>query len=533
MIKEIETTYKAGAYIRLSLADDDKDADTESVSIKNQRSLITEYAKNNNIELVDYYVDDGYSGGNFERPGFKRLINDIECGYINCVITKDTSRLGREFIETGNYMFKYFPEHNVRYIAILENYDTANPNGVEDIIPFKTVINDMYLKDVSRKIKSVRHDMMTKGLFVGSSVPYGYKRSEEDSRKFVIDEYAAQIVRRIFNLAEKGNSPLMIARALTEYGIQPPNIYKGKKVKNTFTINIWKGDSVKTILTNEAYIGTLVQGKYERVSLKSKKKRLLPKSKWIIKKNCHEPIITKEQFEYVNEKCLKKKSQDDTRMVTYDYLLKGLVVCADCGKTMLVRRVKSTSKKNKGEIRTIYCCRTYAKYRNNTCSMHYFREDELNKIVLDEIRRVLTSYSKEKVLSNNYNSTLSKSDLLKNFQEELKDNKLRITDIERAISDLYTDKAKGLIDNDEFIEIKKSLEKDRKEILNKISELEIMAGNTKVDVLSEKSRQKMINDFLKMKNPNKQIIKDTINKITIDKNKKVKIYFNFNLNGEV
>ena len=136
-------------------------------------------------------------------------------------------------------------------------------------------------------------------------------------------------------------------------------------------------------------------------------------------------------------------------------------------------------------------------------------------------------------MSNNYNSTLSKSDLLKNFQEELKDNKLRITDIERAISDLYTDKAKGLIDNDEFIEIKKSLEKDRKEILNKISELEIMAGNTKVDVLSEKSRQKMINDFLKMKNPNKQIIKDTINKITIDKNKKVKIYFNFNLNGEV
>ena len=124
----------------------------------------------------------------------------------------------------------------------------------------------MYLKDVSRKIKSVRHDMMTKGLFVGSSVPYGYKRSEEDSRKFVIDEYAAQIVRRIFNMAEKGSSPLMIARALTEDGIQPPNIYKGKKVKNTFTINIWKGDSVKTILTNEAYIGTLVQGKYERVS---------------------------------------------------------------------------------------------------------------------------------------------------------------------------------------------------------------------------------------------------------------------------
>ena len=219
--------YKCGDYLRLSKEDLLKK--DESTSIESQRMIIESFCKYHNLELVEEYVDDGYSGGNFERPGFKRLINDIECGYINCVITKDTSRLGREFIETGNYMFKYFPEHNVRYIAILENYDTANPNGVEDIIPFKTVINDMYLKDVSRKIKSVRHDMMTKGLFVGSSVPYGYKRSEEDSRKFVIDEYAAQVVKRIFDMAEKGNSPLMIARALTEDGIQPPNIYKGKK----------------------------------------------------------------------------------------------------------------------------------------------------------------------------------------------------------------------------------------------------------------------------------------------------------------
>ena len=199
--------YRAGGYVRLSKEDLEKIKGEllDSISITNQKNIITDFINSNDdIELVDFYVDDGYSGGNFDRPEFKRLINDIECGVINCVITKDTSRLGREFIETGNYMFKYFPEHDVRYISILDNFDTFNPNGTEDVIPFKAVINDMYIKDISRKVKSVRHNLMKQGLFVGSSVPYGYKRSDEDNRKLVIDDYAAKVVKRIFNMKDKG-----------------------------------------------------------------------------------------------------------------------------------------------------------------------------------------------------------------------------------------------------------------------------------------------------------------------------------------
>ena len=200
------------AYIRLSK--EDANSDNESESILNQKKLITKFCEENNFIIHDFYIDDGYSGGNFERPAFKRLLKDIDKGVIDTVITKDTSRLGREFIDTSNYIFKYFPEHNVRYIAILENFDTFKPNGMEDIIPFQTVINDMYLKDTSRKIKSVRHQKMKDGLFVGSSVSYGYKRSDEDNRKFVIEEEEANVVRRIYQMRIDGKNLTQIANIL-------------------------------------------------------------------------------------------------------------------------------------------------------------------------------------------------------------------------------------------------------------------------------------------------------------------------------
>ena len=515
-------TYKAGAYLRLSIEDEKKDI--ESISITNQRAFIKDYALKNNIEIYDYYVDDGYSGGNFDRPGFRRLINDIENGVIDCVITKDMSRLGREFIETGNYVFKYFPEHNIRYIAILENYDTLNPNGTEDILPFKAVINDMYLKDISKKIKSVRHDMMAKGEFVSGSVPYGYKRSEENSKVLVIDDYAAPIVKRIFEMKNDGITNNMIARTLTNEGILPPDVYRGKNINKTITTNIWKACTVGHILQNECYIGTLTQGKYERVSLKSKKKRLLPKSKWVVRKNVLPKIISNDLFEKVNA----PKRKEDTRFRQYDYLLKGLVVCADCGKTMTVRRVKN---RHHPEIYTpIYVCRTYATYRNNVCTMHYYREEDLNELVLKEIRNVLSKYANNDKLEKQYESSMCSFDVLKEYETALNSCRDKVITIDKAISDLYKDKASGIISIDEFAGIKKELEKDRKENQEKIAYLEIAISESKNLFSDEKAKMKIINDFLKVKNPNKQMIRTLINKVEISEDKSIKIFFNFNVN---
>lgn len=522
---------KAGGYARLSIVECNTEEE-ESVSIINQKNYIKDFAEKNDIELYDFYVDDGYSGGNFDRPGFKKLINDIECGIINCVITKDTSRLGRDFIETSNYIYKYFPEHDVRYIAILDNFDTESPSEADDIIPFKAVVNDMYLKDTSRKIKSVRHDLMDKGLFVGSSVPYGYKRSEEDNRKFVIDEYAAEVVKRIFNMKSNGDTNNMIARTLTNDNILPPDVYKGKKIDKTITTNLWKASTVGHILSNEVYIGTLIQGKYARVSLKSKKKKLLPRSKWIIKKNNHPVIIDKKLFEKINDKS-SDCNVDDTRHNKYDYLLKGLVVCADCGKTMLVRRCKSQAKATKGQEYAIYCCRTYATYRNNICSMHYYREDDLNELVLKEVRNILTKYSKNEILSNEYENTLSNENVLEKYKRELDTNENKIRDLDKTISELYKDKVAEIISNEEFINIKKDLEEEKTNISKTIDNLKVMLGNAKSNLTDENSKIKMINSFLKMKNPSKQMLKELIYKITIDEEKNVKIYFKFNINGEM
>jgi len=520
------TRFIAGGYTRLSQIESTEGL--ESVSITNQKKLIKEFAENNNIELYDFYIDDGFSGGNFDRPDFKRLLHDLECGTINCVITKDLSRLGRDFIETSNYIYKYFPENRIRYISILDNLDTENPNNTDDIIPFKTVINDMYLKDTSRKIKAVRHNLMNKGLFVGSSVAYGYKRSKEDNRKLVIDEYAAEIVRRIFDMKLDGVKPNMIARILTEEGILPPSVYNEKKIKKTYTTNLWKPSTIKHILSNEVYIGRLVQGKYERVSLKSQKKRLLPQERWIIIDNCHPAIIDKFKFNQVNKKN-SKELIDNTRIYKYDYLLKGLVVCADCKKTMLVRRVKYRRKEHKSKEYAIYCCSTYARYRNNVCSMHYFREDILNELVLREISLLLTKYSNKNELNNEFQRILKNDDFLERYSNQLKNNKKNLIDLDKAISELYKDKIAGTITVDEFSTIKESFQKDREKIAKETNELKAKLYKTKENTLDIKTITKMINNFLSVKNFSKQMFRNLIEKITIDKDKKIKIYFNFNL----
>lgn len=519
-------TCRVGAYIRLSK--EDEGTNKESESITNQREYIKEYAEKNEMDIYDYYVDDGYTGSNFDRPNFKRLIKDIELGVINTVITKDTSRLGRDFIETGHYMFKFFPENNIRYIAILENFDTAKPNGVEDIIPFQTVINDIYLKDTSRKIKSIRQNKMKQGLFVGSTVSYGYKRDENNKYKFVIDEYSAEVVRRIFNMRLSGMTASMIARTLTDEGIEPPSVYNGKNIKKTYTTNLWKISSVNHILNNQVYIGNIVQRQFDKVNYKSKKKIKLPEDQWIIAENMHEPIISKEIFNQVQK---IKKLKSGIGKKKYDYLLKGLVYCAECGAKMTVRKSYKKNKKKPYVDKPYFCCKTNIDYRNGTCSLHYFQEEKLNKIVLKRLKAMLTRYSNKEDLENKYNSKNNDMSNIKQFEKELNTYKNKIEVIEKAISDLYMDRAKGVLSNDDFYKIKDGLDNDRTRYQEKVKDLEIMLINNKAKNKDDSRKQKVIDSFLKLENPDKQLISELIKRIEIDENKNVKIYFNFNISG--
>lgn len=516
---------KIAAYIRLS-KEDEKEGESES--IKNQKELIKKYIEENKLEECEFFVDDGYSGGNFERPQFKELIKEIEKGNISTVITKDTSRLGRDFIETSHYMFKYFPEKNIRYIAILENFDTANPNGVEDMIPFQTIINDWYLKDISKKIKSVRQNKMRQGLYMGSTVPYGYKRSKDNNCKFEVDEYSSKIVKRIFKMRLEGMTPTMIARKLSDEKIEPPSIYYGKNINKTYITYLWGISTINQILQNQIYIGNLVQRKFDKVNYKSKKKVKLDEKEWIIIENFAEPIIDKEEFKAVQE--MKSKNIGSLQK-KYDYLLKGLVVCGDCGKIMTVRRRAARRKNKEDSIDTYYCCSNNVRYRNGVCSLHYFQEQKLNELVLEHLREILNKYANREKMQKLGNERTNYESKQKELKKEIEYYESKIKTITLALKNLYLDKTNSIISDEEFLQLKMQLEDDKNKYKEDLKEIEEKLEhnkqqNSSIDI------ENIIREFLAFKNPSKQILMELIKKIEIMENKQIKVYLNFKLNRE-
>lgn len=348
----------AADYLRLSREDGDK---LESDSIRNQRSLINDFVKQHKeIQLVEEYIDDGYSGTNFDRPAFQRMLEDVKRKKINCIIVKDLSRLGRNYIETGRYLEKIFPFMGVRFIAITDHYDSATGSDDADqiIVPFKNLINDAYCRDISIKIRSQLDVKRKNGQFIGNFAAYGYLKDPEDKNHLIVDEYAADIVRLIFNLKIDGYSSQRIAAQLNEMGVLPPLEYKrsrGMNYNSGFRSGSdpkWAVTSINRILQNELYIGTMVQGKNRKINYKVKKSSPIARENWIRVENTHEAIIPEESFQYV-----QSLLEIDTRIAPKRksvYLFSGFVRCGDCGENMVKR---STTKK--GKKYCYYHCSTY------------------------------------------------------------------------------------------------------------------------------------------------------------------------------
>ena len=364
---------KACGYFRLSREDGDK---SESDSIKNQRILVRDYASKNGFTLIEEYVDDGFTGTNFNRPSFLRLWEDIKAERINCVIVKDLSRLGRNYIEMGKYLTQWFPQFGVRIIAINDNYDSSDEQNTSNqiIVPFKNLINDAYCRDMSIKVRS-QLDMKRKmGKFIGSFAAYGYEKDEKDHNKLVIDETAGKVVEMIFNMKLDGYSTLRIVQKLDELGIPTPLEYKracGKNFNSGFRSKLdskWSVSSVNRILKNEIYTGTMVQGKHRKINYKVKKSVDVSKQDWIRVENTHEAIVPRGLFEVV-----QRLMEKDTRVspnCESVYALSGLVKCADCGQNMIRRMTSRAGKKY-----YYYYCTTY-KYHGG-CSSHNISEKVL------------------------------------------------------------------------------------------------------------------------------------------------------------
>ena len=348
--------YKVAGYLRLSKEDGDKE---ESDSIVSQKGIIENKIKElgNEYELFDLYIDDGYTGLNTDRPNFQRMLKDIENGVVNSVITKDLSRLSRNSFEANYYIEIYFLEKNIRYISILDNVDTYVKNSNNDMIQFKTLINDWYSKDISRKVRSGVWARKEKGLYLGAKAPYGYSKSKENKNKLVINNEQSRVIQKIFNMFDDGITIKNIAENLKEQKIYCPDYYDFGGAKSG-DYN-WRAEAVKRILRNKVYIGHTEYGKKINLSYKSKKVKCIPREDWQIVENTHEPIISKEQFERIQTRLDFRKK---TKHKKYSWLLNGLVVCKQCGTKMTIKVIRN----KEGEISQVkfFCPKTQTKTKN-------------------------------------------------------------------------------------------------------------------------------------------------------------------------
>lgn len=507
--------YNVGIYIRLSREDEEKKK-LESESITNQRNFILEFLNRSseNFNIIDFYIDDGFSGTNFDRPAFKRLINDIESGKVNCVITKDYSRLGRDYIKSGEYLEKYFPEHNVRYIAILDNIDTVSDSAGNEMAPYRGILNDQYAKDISKKVISAVRTKKCNGDFLGWKAIYGYKKDEKNKNKLVIDEEAAKVVRRIFKLAYEGYSCKVIADILSKEGVPIPSVYANlNRGKKSSSYGLWCSRTIDEMLENQTYIGNMTQGKRKRVNYKIKKDVRVPKENWIIVENTHEPIIDKEIFYKVQ---VLRERNKNKQLKSNNYLLKGFLFCEECGHAI-------TISKRTEEIAYTGCSYYQKHSKFKVCTPHSMNYQKLEQEILKQIRTICKKY----VNTNNFENILKNSSKTKKLRDSLIGEinacnleKERLMNVKKQI---YFDKANDVISLDEYKDYSNQILNDILKQDDKLKELEKQLNIIDNKMIPDNDYTKVVKEYLSMRKPSRYLLACIIDKILINKNKEITI----------
>lgn len=510
--------YRVGIYIRLSKEDEEKEKYSESESVQNQRTVLMQYIKENKFNFVAEYVDDGVSGTSFDRPAFNKMIDDIEQGKINMVITKDLSRLGRNYVQSGYYTETYFPEHNVRYIAILDNIDTALDSANNDIAPFKSILNEMYAKDTSKKINSVLQSKRKQGEYLGTA-PYGYKKDPENKYHLIIDEEAAKVVKLIFDKYLEGYGTMQIADYLSKRKIPIPSDYnKKKRGTKSITYGLWAQSTVRFILSNEIYTGTVIQGKRKKLSFKSKKFIDVPEEDWVRVPNMHEAIVSVEDYERAKRAI---KSTKGSRVVENDYLFKGLLRCYDCKGYIGIR-----SPDKNGNI--YGRCQRYGRYgKFDVCSPHNFNYQVFEESMILVLKEICKEYSGKKRLEEIAKKSKSKEDKKLDLKNRLKTYEAQIQKETRKLELLYEDRLSEIITVDSYVENANRIKTQVKEYQERIKEIEKELSGEENSKSKDEKLNNLVDEFLDMEKPNKEIIREFIERIEIHSDKQVDIYFNF------
>ena len=463
-------------YCRLSLEDG---KDNESMSISNQKLLLKDFAEKNGMFNCEFYVDDGFTGRNFNRPAFQRMINDIEAGRISCVITKDLSRLGRNYIESGSYMEVFFPKHNVRYIAITDNYDSLNKQEM-DIAPFKNILNDMYSRDISKKVLAGRMIRSRQGKFCGGQPPLGLMRDPDDNGHLIIDPETAPIIRRIFDLALDGFGNMKICKVLMEERIPITRMQTGTDCDVNYYA--WSGSRISTILRNPFYKGAHVVCKTHQKGIRSNTYNIIPREQREVIEDCHEAIIPKAEWEKVQQLIDRRPPIMKGNSCPYYNIFHGIVYCATCGKSMQVRYEKvgrtnkdrRTGKEREPIDKAYYICQTYNRLGKDACTSHKIEARDLYNLVLSDIQEVAAMALKDKEafydrLSRRMEKQyLADTDSLKKEYENLAQRNQEIDD---TFISLYADKAKGILTEKRFLKLTDAMEKEQESNQNRMQEI--------------------------------------------------------------
>ena len=508
--------YHVALYIRLSKEDENEGP---SESVNNQKSMLDEFVRQHRLSVFDTYIDDGWSGTNFDRPAFQRMIADIEARRVNMVITKDLSRLGRDYILTGHYMERYFPEHRVRYVSLLDGVDTGVDSTANDITPFRAIMNDMYAKDISKKISSVKHDKQRKGLFIGGKPVYGYKMHPGEKNRIVIDEEAAPVVRRVFAMALLGQSCRQIATRLNAEGVPPPSVYAGLPVANPGPYTgLWSSESIARTLLNETYIGNMVQGRSRKISYKSKKCVHQPPTEWIVVENTHEPLIDRETFYRVQAMV---DSRRHTRSRTYDFLLKGIIFCHECGYPLAVINRKNAA----GEDVLYFVCRTYQRFtKSGMCTSHTIQERTVTQAVQVQLRKVCERCLREDDLFSIAEQEAAKARAASAVEKEMAALKVRAETLTTNLDRMYMDKLSGLLAEADFERLYRRIRQERSELEERMKALR---AQEKSPLSPEEQVREMVKRFRDGISSDRELLVNLVERVELTQDKQVIIKFRF------
>ena len=520
-------------YCRLSR---DDGTESESNSIGNQKKLLSQKAKEMGLTDTKYYVDDGYTGTNFNRPGFQQLIDDIEIGLVSAVMVKDLSRLGRDYVSVGNYTDSYFPEHNVRFIAVNDAIDSDE--GESEIAPFKNILNEMYARDISKKIRSSHRLRGSMGEPL-SQPPYGYMKSAENKKKWIIDPEAATVVKSIFKMCLDGKGNETIARELQENKVLIPMAYwqskglnRGGKKTQTNPYK-WCKTTVQKILSQQEYCGDIINFKTYSKSFKNKTRYENSKENWAVFKNVNEPIINRETFETVQKFISKTKRRAPKKENGERSIFNGLIYCGDCHSKM--RYHKSTSNK---EIHYFTCSDNKVDYRGKCPGRHYVRADALEEVVKLELRRLVEMLE----IDESYFAQLL---LRKNDEEREKDKKFLESELQKAIArnntvsqiyeKLYEDNVIGKVSDEWFVELSHKYEKERMNLKAKIADTRHKIEELKNNNSEYEKFISAIRRFMQMDNLTSPLLRELIDHIDIfetegtgkSRTQRIVIYYRF------